>query len=364
MDNEIYEKIRASLDRFPTSFPKTEDGTEIRLLKKLFSPEEAEIAVELPLMQLEDLETVQTIADRMGKKTDEVEPLLNAMSKRGVVYVTGPAESRVFALLPFVPGIYECTSDLIDREFAEYLQLVFNAMRDERKKGAIPLGRWIPIGESLDSTESSIHPYNDVIKAIEASSSICVMPCACRVEAKVLGHGCDHPIEVCMALNSFADYLNDIGKGRKLTKDEAISLIKECEDAGLVHQTSFMKEFIMICSCCGCSCNTLKGLISAKRAGATGLVGSLWHSDYRMVVNRDACTGCETCVDRCWIEALSLEEGKVVLDKDWCITCGACVSTCPSEALYLERKPEGEIEPMPENYDQLLSKMGWRKSNA
>lgn len=54
------------------------------------------------------------------------------------------------------------------------------------------------------------------------------------------------------------------------------------------------------------------------------------------VVDKDKCTGCETCVDECPAAAISMNEGKATVDKDLCVDCGSCVDVCPSEAIHLE----------------------------
>ena len=53
-------------------------------------------------------------------------------------------------------------------------------------------------------------------------------------------------------------------------------------------------------------------------------------------VDLDKCMGCETCVDSCPSEALSMADEKVVVDAEACVDCGACVDECPVEALAME----------------------------
>jgi len=48
------------------------------------------------------------------------------------------------------------------------------------------------------------------------------------------------------------------------------------------------------------------------------------------------CTGCETCVGTCPVEAISMVNGKAKVDEDECIDCGACVDECPVEAIELD----------------------------
>ncbi|QYZ78367.1 4Fe-4S dicluster domain-containing protein [Methanofollis formosanus] len=54
------------------------------------------------------------------------------------------------------------------------------------------------------------------------------------------------------------------------------------------------------------------------------------------VVDADLCVGCETCVDECPVEAITMEDGIAVIDKDLCTDCGTCVDVCPAEAIQME----------------------------
>jgi ferredoxin len=50
-------------------------------------------------------------------------------------------------------------------------------------------------------------------------------------------------------------------------------------------------------------------------------------------VDSAKCTGCESCVEECPSNAISMAEGKAVVDADSCIDCGACIDACPVEAI-------------------------------
>lgn len=52
-------------------------------------------------------------------------------------------------------------------------------------------------------------------------------------------------------------------------------------------------------------------------------------------VDVDKCTGCESCVDVCPVEAIEMVDGKAVVS-DECIDCGQCVDECPVEAIEME----------------------------
>ncbi|MDD4127362.1 MAG: 4Fe-4S binding protein, partial [Methanomicrobium sp.] len=45
---------------------------------------------------------------------------------------------------------------------------------------------------------------------------------------------------------------------------------------------------------------------------------------------------CETCVDTCPSEAITMKDGIAVVDADMCVDCEACVDECPAEAIHME----------------------------
>ncbi len=53
-------------------------------------------------------------------------------------------------------------------------------------------------------------------------------------------------------------------------------------------------------------------------------------------VDKEKCTGCESCVEECPSEAISMVEEKACIDADSCVDCGVCVDACPAEAISME----------------------------
>jgi ferredoxin len=51
------------------------------------------------------------------------------------------------------------------------------------------------------------------------------------------------------------------------------------------------------------------------------------------MVDKDKCTGCESCVPECPSSAISMDNGKAKVDPDNCVDCGICVGVCPVEAI-------------------------------
>ena len=53
-------------------------------------------------------------------------------------------------------------------------------------------------------------------------------------------------------------------------------------------------------------------------------------------VDREKCTGCESCVEECPSEAISMIDEKAEIDPDACVDCGVCIDACPAEAISME----------------------------
>ena len=352
MDSNVYEKLRAHLDTFPAGFPDAEDNASIELLKILFTPEEAELALRLNLMMDGTPgKTSRTLAGEMGKSVEQVESLLESMAKKGLIYLVGEGEATFYSLLGFFPGIFEYNTDRFNLEFNQLINKILKAWGSSKKTKHIPMTKIVPVNRSL-SSESKVYPYESVIEAIKTSSSLCLIDCVCRSHKKVTGEDCGRPIETCLYMNEFGDHALRIGKGRRVTVEEAIEVVTRAEDAGLIHLANNAQGLQGICSCCGCCCLGLQAITRMKNYDA------IVKSDFDLKVDSDLCTGCGTCIDRCWGKALSLKDEKVIHDRDLCIGCGSCAYMCPTEALRLERKPADKIKPMPSDFVELMAKMG------
>ena len=81
MNLDAYKRLAEHLDALPNGFPPTDDGRELRLLAKLFTPEEAELAAQLT----STLETAEEIGSRTGKEASRLRNQLKAMSRRGLI---------------------------------------------------------------------------------------------------------------------------------------------------------------------------------------------------------------------------------------------------------------------------------------
>ncbi len=115
MQDESYHRLAKVLDTLPNGFPSTESGIEIRLLKKIFTSEEADLFCDLRLTP----ETPAQIAKRMGRPLEGLEEKLVSMGQRGELWASESGGVWTFKMVPWVVGIYEFQLKRMDREFAE-----------------------------------------------------------------------------------------------------------------------------------------------------------------------------------------------------------------------------------------------------
>ncbi len=328
---DVYQRLATHLDNLPAGYPATETGVELRILKRLFTPEEAEIAMGLGMMP----EPVEAIAARLGREADILGPVLHEMSRKGQIFRVSKNDNHAYMAAQFVVGIWEyhvndLDEDLI-RDVNEYIPYLMKKSWTEIKTKQM---RVIPVAQSVNA-EMSVTPYEAAEEIIRQQSKIVLAPCICRREHEMLGKGCGKPLEACLTFGSGAYYYEQNGLGREISQDEALGLLKTAEEAGLVLQPSNSQKPMNICMCCGCCCQILKNMRTLDKPALAV------HSNYLVEVIAEDCTACETCVERCQMDAISVEEVAMV-DLDRCIGCGLCITDCPTDAMVLKKKAQSD----------------------
>lgn len=337
---DIYKQLAIHLDNTPGGFPETESGVELRILKQLFTKEEATLALSLVLMP----EPVEAVAQRAGKDPKEIEPILIEMGKKGLIIHTNRKGVNTFMFAQFVVGIWEyqvnrLTKDLI-KDFNEYVPFL---IKDQYKHKTQQL-RVVPVAKTVN-TELNIMDYEEVENIIKSQSKILVAPCICRKEHAIMDKGCDKNIEACLVFGSGAYMYENRGIGRTISQKEALDILKKGVKQGLVAQPSNAKKPINICLCCDCCCQILKNIKNFEAPA------KIVNSNFQASVKKDECTGCQACEEICPMDAIDVDEEKILasVDLDRCIGCGLCVTVCEFDAMSLKYKKETEkIEP-PDN---------------
>jgi formate hydrogenlyase subunit 6/NADH:ubiquinone oxidoreductase subunit I len=333
--NDVYQNLARHLDNLPAGFPSTETGVEIRILKRLFTPQEAEIAVGLVMMP----EPVSAIAARLKMAEAELAPILDDMSRKGLIYRSGKGGKIFYMAAQFVVGIWEYHVKSLDldliKDFNEYSPYLMKQAWSETKTKQL---RVIPISKSI-SAEMLTMPYDEAEQIIKKQSKIVVCPCICRTEHKMAGKGCDRPVEVCLTFGSGAYYYEENGLGRSISQTEALDILAKGMEAGLVLQPGNSQKPTNICLCCGCCCQILKNLNNLDEPAKAV------HTNYFAEVTAEDCTACWICQERCQMQAIEIDDVARV-KKERCIGCGLCVTSCSFDAMHLiEKAPEDRWTP-------------------
>ena len=120
---------------------------------------------------------------------------------------------------------------------------------------------------------------------------------------RIIGEGCGHTVEeMCIQLGPAAEYYIRTGRGREITREEAIAICEKAEKEGLIHSIPNLSgpgKALAICNCCGCSCFGLRNANLYRNPDWS-------RSNYVSQVDRDKCVACGECVENCQVNALTL----------------------------------------------------------
>lgn len=338
---DVYRLLAKKLDGLPSGYPATERGVEIKILEKIFSPEEAEMALKIKPIP----ETAEAIAERLGRPVEEMKAILENMARKGQIGSFKLEGKQVYMFFPFVIGIYEFQLNRLDKEmadlFEEYAPVLFRTVGGYQPA----FTRVIPINARI-SADLQVQRYEDIYRMMEGAKSFRLQECICRKERALAGHGCKHSLEVCLSFSrEEGAYDEFLLAGRIISKEEAFKVIKNAEEEGLVHCTyNVEKGHVFVCNCCPCSCGILRGVKEFKAPYI------LAKSNFLAFIDQETCASCGICKEeRCPMDAIIEEDSIYRVEGERCIGCGVCTVTCPTESISLVRRPEVEQHKPPAN---------------
>jgi len=348
MAANVYERLAQHLDDLPGGFPRTENGVEVRILRRLFTPEDAEFALHLTLIP----EEPRVIARRAKIPVREAARQLEEMSKKGLILgIPQEGKPPLYMALQFLVGFWESQVNKLDRDLIQDFEEYLPFYSDHSVEWKAPQLRTIPVERSI-GTQAEVMIYERAEELVRAHKTFAVSNCICRQEMRILGKGCDKPEESCLTFGMAASIVVDGHRGRAISREETLAILQQAEEAGLVLQPANAKKAAFFCTCCGCCCGILRNLKRYPKPA------SLVSSPFTARLDTGTCKGCGACVKRCQMEAIALADKRAVLNPDRCIGCGLCVRTCPTHSLSLLRKPKAEQPYVPRDIMETHIKLG------
>ena len=237
-------------------------------LQQFFSPAEAALAIQLKFTP----ETLADISKRIGEVERQTYPLLKSMAEKACVQegeVQGKKTYQFFEWVSMKENFIRRTD-----EADPFVEKMIGWWEDVKLRDSSfqidpsPM-RTLPVEVEIEKT-GGILPYESTTQVIEKQDYIAVAECYCRKPKRLIGHdGCDHPLDVCLVFGAMARYLVNYGYGKRLSQEDALALIKDCEERGLVHMSDNIKDITWLCNCCGCCCVSLSSHLKLGRTDTT-----------------------------------------------------------------------------------------------
>ena len=342
------------------SLPFPISDTIIDILKMVITEEQAKFLLLLRKSSY-NLEQIKPLTDLDDKALNKMIKDLNHVGALTAI----PSMSTgvmVYRVVPFFPGMLEFTlmrgetnektkkiASLWQKFFDEMVKLtqmnydlVITSLKNRRS-----VDRIVPVEEEIEVKQEKIIPLEEMSKIIEENDTIALTTCYCRHQKDLIGDPCKTTDlrKNCFGFGRAAEFLIRENFGEKISKKDALRIMKESEDAGLVHKAFHngldpTREIEGICQCCKCCCGTFAN----HYAGGAPLLSQ---TSYLAKIDEEICVACGTCVEKCNAEAIELEDTAVV-DEERCIGCGLCALHCPEEAIEMERTgPRNVFVPPP-----------------
>ncbi len=305
------------------------------LFQFIADPQEAQLLLALP-------GTPPDLAKTLNLTEPEVSSILHSLFIKGVVFPSSKSDPPKYKMCRDLVQFHdayilwpEAPREFLDvwQEFMEYewpeIAKNFNKIFPR------PFTRVIPVGVTIEA-KTHVLAFEDVREIIEKANVISVTKCTCRLTARK----CDRTLEACLQINRGAEYNLARGTGRRLTKEEALEVVRKAEEDGLIHVVMNKQNVDQfICNCCPCCCQTMPILIKHN-------ISVIEPSRFAACVAQDLCSACGTCLDRCYFGAIvAAEDGTATVNTEKCMGCGLCQVTCPTGAISMKETRSTDFVP-------------------
>ncbi|MBD3196668.1 MAG: hypothetical protein GF317_16550 [Candidatus Lokiarchaeota archaeon] len=251
---------------------------------------------------------------------------------------------KIFQKFPILGKILSTLFGALELPFLEFFRRIdtrFHIESMEFLNRRILKGRWggrvIPLNINL-YPETCFSPTEEIIEIIKRSNITGISYCYCRnIQRSTSTPNCDHPLYTCIHVG-FGKSLYEIPMKsenlKKVSKDEVIQLLEECDERGLVHQLIYFPNpqfYYVICNCCPCCCVLLSKFL---KQGSPQMI----KSEFIAITDDSLCSKCGNCIEWCYFNAREFHKDSLMLNIEKCFGCGLCISKCPNKAIKLKRK--------------------------
>ncbi len=324
--------------------------TLINILKTLINEEQAEFLLNFRKVSL----NFEQIKDKINLDPNVLMEKINELMDIGMITVL-PSRTTgimVYRLVAFLPGMLEFSlmkgeTGEKQKRLAKLWDQLFEDMKNLTQKNydivmnafqqAPPIDRVIPVEEQVKIEGEQTIPFEDLKDIINKFDTFGVSYCYCRHRKDLLNDPCkmNAPRQNCLSFGRTAKFSIDHGFAKEITKQDALKILRDAEDLGLVHKAFHIKgdpelEELAICNCCTCCCGNFAGFYEGTNPTST-------YSSYISKVDEASCIGCGNCVDVCPMNAIEIIDTIATVQEEKCIGCGLCAHNCEQEALNLKR---------------------------
>ncbi|TXT61821.1 MAG: 4Fe-4S ferredoxin iron-sulfur binding domain protein [Promethearchaeota archaeon] len=344
-------------------FPVTK--TLIKLVEILYTEEELEFIINAFKRRVS--QTLEQLKETTKMTEQEILKITDSLAQKGALFNQPNSKGiMVYRLLPLIfVGIFEyylmkkIEYSEEEKRVAKLFSELFEELRDivqERYdmflpafKNVPPLDRTVPLYEDEGGEEISIEvnkevsqpeervlTSNRIEEIVNKFDDITVGHCFCRQHQDLLGNSCEITDlrENCFTFGKSARFVAEQGFGRKISKEEALEIMKKSEEEGLIHKAyhpfgKIEKLETSVCNCCKDCCGTFN-------LWKEGVLPMINYTDFLSEIDEDLCIGCGTCIEKCPVDAIHLnDQNKAKRNAEWCIGCGICAHFCPESAISL-----------------------------
>jgi len=316
---DLYNRLAIHMEHLTMGYPYTEEL--IDLLKEMFSPAEAQVALAIP----NDLAPLQVVSlENICARTDlplpAVAEALKSMAERNILF-TAPVKdgSTGYALLQVGYGLPQTffwggKEDETAKRMAKLVLNYFNVPTTQKVYGGARTKsfKYSPANKSIEIPMQGVMPNEQIGPIVDAATKIAVAHCPCRMSAKILGRtDCPHSLEVCVKYDELAEFVIAKGLAREISKDEAHQIMANSEKEGLVHMVDNAQGQIKhTCNCCGHYCWNV-GIIRRRKIPRDQLMAVYFIRETEL----DECIGCGACADICPVEAVKMVDDKPQVER-------------------------------------------------